>query len=98
MMTIFLAQIGRQVAIATEFGEVNNLGEYISAILRWLVPAIGGFATLMLIFAGYIYLTSQGNPDAVSRAKDIIIGVIVGILLLFLMELLLTNVIGIPSG
>lgn len=85
----------RALAVATEFGEAANLGEYISKILDWIVPIVGSIAVLMLIYAGYIYMTSQGNPEALGRAKDIIMGVVVGIFLLFLMEIILVNTVGI---
>ena len=83
------------LAVATDFGEVSNIGDYLSAVLKWVVPLIGGLAVLMLIYAGYIYMTSQGNPEALGRAKDIIIGVVTGILLLFLIEIILVKTIGI---
>jgi hypothetical protein len=48
----------------------------------------------MLIWAGYLYMTSQGNQDNITSAKDIITGVVLGLLLLFTAEILLKNVIG----
>lgn len=97
LAAIFLAFFANHQALAvtTEFGEVNNVGQYVSNILKWAVPIIGGLAVLMLVYAGYIYVTSGGNPEALTRAKDIIIGVITGIILLFLIEVILVKTIGV---
>jgi len=76
----------------TEFGNVNNVGEYISLLLPWISGIIGGLAVLMTIYAGYIYITSQGNPEGISQAKDIIIGVVTGIMLLFLINLIIRSI------
>jgi len=84
----------RQVATVTEFGD-TDFGGYVSKILTWLVTIVASLAVLMFIYAGYIYVTSQGNPEGVSQAKDIIIGVITGIILLFLIEVILVKTVGI---
>lgn len=94
---VFLAFFSHRQALAvtTEFGPANNIGEFVNLILTWLVPVIGGLGVLMLIYAGYLYMTSQGSPEALTQAKDIIVGVVVGIMLLFLIELILVKTIGI---
>lgn len=82
----------RSLAIQTDFGDVNNIGEYLTNIFTWLTPIIISLAVLMTIYAGYIYMTSQGNPEALGRAKDIIIGVVVGLMLYFLMTLVRSTI------
>jgi len=78
----------------TEFGDFANVGTYVTAVLRWANPIIASLAVLMLIIAGYMYMTSQGNPDQIKKAKEIIIGVVLGVALLYLASLLF-NTIGI---
>lgn len=78
--------------VITEFGPVNNIIDYVNQILKWLLPLIGGLGVLMIIYAGYLYITSQGNPEATGKAKDIIIGVITGIFLLFLIKIILSTI------
>lgn len=78
--------------VDTDFGRSNNVAEYVNNILRWLVPSIVGIAVLMMIYAGYLYMTSQGNPDNINQAKEIIIGVVIGIMLLFAIRLILTEI------
>jgi len=85
-------------AIWTDFGAATNFGEYASLVIQWATPVIGLFATIMVIYAGYVYMTSQGNPEQVNTAKDILIGVIAGIILLFTAEIILKNVIGAKYG
>ena len=79
---------------STEFGNVSTLGEYLSAVMTWLVSILSAIATLMIIYAGYLYMTSQGNPEATGKAKDILIGVITGIILLFLVEIIAVQTLG----
>lgn len=78
--------------VQTQWGWVCNIGEFISKILAWAVPILSTLAVLMLIYAGYIYTTSQGNPDRLNLAKEIIIGVIVGFALIFLAEMIFRNI------
>ena len=82
-----------QHTVTTEVGQVANIAEYVSRILNtFLIPILGGLALIMVIYAGYIYMTSQGNPEALGRAKDILIGVVVGIVLLFTIEIIIRQI------
>lgn len=73
-------------------GPVNGLTDYVNHILTWALPVIGTLAVLMIIYAGFIYMTSQGNPDRINSAKEIIIGVITGVALLFLTGIILRTI------
>ena len=79
-------------AIATEFGESNNVIDYVNHILPWLYGVLGGIALLTFVYAGFLYMTSQGNPESINKAKEIIVVTISGILLLFLAGLILQEV------
>lgn len=89
-----LAQSTCSTKVTTDISPdgVCNITDYINALLPAIYGIIGGLAVLMIIYSGYIYMTSQGAPDKISLAKDIIIGVITGIALLFLMGLILSTV------
>lgn len=84
--------IGKAFAYTTDIGQASGIGQYVNLILQWAVPILGTIAILMTIYAGYTYMTSQGNPEAINRAKDIMIGVITGILLLFLIGIILSTI------
>lgn len=73
----------------------GTVPEYISRLFQLFVPIIGSLAILMAIYAGYLYMTSQGNQEQISRAKDIILGVIFGVVLLFAIRMLMNNVVGV---
>jgi hypothetical protein len=71
----------------------SNFGsyvEYMGAIFSFAMKAGAILTTLMIIYAGYKYLTSQGNPTALGEAKDIIIGSLSGFAMLLLIYLILT--------
>jgi len=81
--------------IVTDFGRANNIGAFMKQVMPWAQGIIAGIAVLALIYAGYLYMTSQGEQENITTAKDIIMGVILGIILLFTARILLNNVIGI---
>ena len=49
-------------------------------------------AVVILIFAGYMYITSTGNPETLGMAKNLIFGVISGLIVLLLAGLILETV------
>lgn len=71
---------------------VNNIGDYVNLYLPAVNGILGSIALLVIIYAGYIYMTSQGDQTKIGLAKELIIGVITGILLLFLINVLKSQI------
>lgn len=96
ILTVFSPNIAlaQTAPVQTDIGSANNIGEYVSLFLTWSYPVIGSLAVLMFIWAGYLYMTSQGNQENISTAKEIITATILGLLLLFTARLLLSDIIG----
>jgi len=67
----------------------SSFVDYILNIFAFAMKAGVVLTTIMIIFAGYRYMTSQGNPTAINEAKDIIIGSLTGFALLLLVFLIL---------
>ncbi|HLC38907.1 MAG TPA: hypothetical protein VJJ80_02150 [Patescibacteria group bacterium] len=97
MYTFLPAVIG--VTIPTRGGLCEQgmdvvLSVYIGCIYEFVSYLAVGLAILMLIYAGYKYMSSQGNPDALTEAKDIIFGTIISLLVLGLGYLILSSISG----
>jgi hypothetical protein len=60
---------------------LGEIGDFIRAI------AIGA-AVLMLVIAGFKWMTSAGDPSKISDAKDQIFAVILGLLIIALAEII----------
>jgi len=70
-------------------GKPSNFYDYISAIYKFGIGAIGICALLMIIVGGYMYITSAGNNASMEKAKGVITDAIVGLLLAFSSYLIL---------
>uniref|UniRef100_A0A7V3JAL4 Fibronectin type-III domain-containing protein n=1 Tax=candidate division CPR3 bacterium TaxID=2268181 RepID=A0A7V3JAL4_UNCC3 len=70
----------------------TTLPEHVNIIYKWAAGIGSLLATLMIIFAGFKYATSSGNPDALQDAKDTIIGSLVGLSIIILSYLLLQTI------
>ena len=75
----------------------TDVGDFISKLYPWAIGFGVGLASLVMIYAGYIYVTSQGNPDSTKTAKDLIVGALVGLALIILAGMILRSVVGIPE-
>lgn len=49
----------------------EGLATFIGHAFVWVAGIIGTLSMLGLIYAGYTYIASQGNPDYIGKAKDI---------------------------
>ncbi len=69
---------------ATPVGFSGSISSIIGLVLDFLWPIFAGFAVIMFLIAGFLFLSSQGDPAKVQAARQAvlwgIIGVVVGLL------------------
>lgn len=51
-------------------------------IVNFLLQLLGAIAIALTVYAGYVWLMARGNADEVKRAKDILAGSAIGLLLI----------------
>lgn len=73
----------------------NRFKNLIASVVRILSYLVGVIAIIMIMVAGFKYITSSGNPEGVSSAKNTLIyaliGIVVAVLAQFLVEFVLTQ-------
>ncbi len=57
------------------------IAEYISGAYQFIIGAAIALAIIVIIVAGFTWMTAGGNADAVNRAKTTIVGAVTGVLL-----------------
>lgn len=81
----------------TLFGENVTASQYFANFYRWAVGIAILGAAIAIVFAGYKYAMSKGNPSEISSAKEIIISAIMGLVLL-LLSFTIVRFLGINVG
>lgn len=70
--------------------------KYFQAFYKYSLRLGAMLSVMMIIYAGYLYLFSQGDSSKLTAAKDILVGTILGFLLLLVINLIL-DFIGLPK-
>jgi len=71
----------------------STIGSFVNIIVPVLM-LVGGLITLtMLLLGAYKYLTSEGNPEKISKAQSTLLYAVLG-LFLIVASFILTKVIG----
>jgi hypothetical protein len=66
-----------EIESQTNFGSLSDVP---AAIFKYLIMFLPAVATIYLAIAGYRYITSQGNPDLIEKAKKSLTYAIVGVI------------------
>jgi len=86
---------GKCISVNTGIGEIKtDPAEFIKSIFGILLSLSGGIAILLIIFAGYQMIVSQGNPEKVQAARETMTAAIVG-LLFTIFSFVILEVIGV---
>ena len=72
----------------------KNVYETISNIINIILSFLGALAILLFLYAGFKWLTSQGNTDKIDEAKKLMGAAVVGIAIIFAAYALSTFIIG----
>jgi hypothetical protein len=83
--------------IDTAIGCIPALGgqeEFIGFILGWAIGIGGGIAFLLIVYAGFMIMTSSGNPERLKAGQELLTGAISGLILL-VFSVFILNFIGI---
>lgn len=76
---------------ATAIGPVpvSDFQKFVEFLLQYAMAISGGIILLMLIATGYTVLTSGGNPEKLQGAKENVVAIISGLLLIVFSQVLL---------
>lgn len=66
----------------------DSLQTFVSSFFPWAVEISGGLAIIVIIYAGYLYVTSAGNVEQTNKAKEYIVGALSGLVFLVLAGLI----------
>lgn len=104
MKNIFLAQTlninGTEIKGPLD-SRIQTLGDLVSRILSFLMPMAGIILLFVLIWGGYDFMMSQGNPEKLKGAQAKITSGLVGFFLLiasYLIVRLIAAIFGLNTG
>jgi len=69
-------------AKAAGFGEPQSLPEIIGALIGTFLSLLGVIFLILIIYGGFIWMTSAGNENKVLQAKMILTRAIVGLIII----------------
>lgn len=79
----------------------SNINELIAFFLRWSFGVGGGIGFLLILYAGFIIITSSGDPQKLQGGKELLTAALSGILLLifsvFVLEFVGVRILNIPG-
>jgi len=60
----------------------KNMGDFLVGLTNFSLSFVTTIAVLMLLYGGFLWITDRGESDSVEKAKKIIAGSIIGILII----------------
>lgn len=92
--------INKQV-IEGPLKNINTLADLINIIVQFIYPFAAILLFIYLVWGGYDYLLSGGNPEKVKAGQGKITSAFIGFILLFLTYILvqiITRIFGLSGG
>ena len=61
--------------------------------LNWAIVLSGLVAVIMIVYGGYTFITSAGNPEKVEKGRNVLVAAIIGMIIVFLARVIVELVI-----
>lgn len=90
-------------AIETAIGciPVGNTNSFMGWILGWAVGVGGGIAFLLIVYASFMVMTSQGDPARLKAGQELLTSAISGLIMLifsvFILKFIGVDILGLGS-
>ena len=62
-------------------GEENNINNVTQTIINAVLSFLGIIFTVIIIYAGIKWMTAEGNPDSVTKAKSLLKNAVIGLII-----------------
>ena len=72
----------------------TNKEDFLSFVLKWAVGIGGGIAFLLIVYAGFMIMTSAGNPERLKAGQELLTSAISGLILL-IFSVVILKIIGV---
>lgn len=76
----------------------QSLGEVVGGYINAALGLLGVILVVLIIYAGFLWMTAGGNADQVKKAKQLILNAVIGMIIIFaaysITNFVLTNVLG----
>ena len=59
-----------------------SVGEIASAVIKGFLGLLGIIFIILMVYAGYLWMTAAGNEDDVKKAKDLIEAAVIGLIII----------------
>lgn len=92
-----------QESINTAIGciPVKNTNAFVSFILRWAIGIGGGIAFLLILYSGFMIMTSQGNPERLKAGQELLTSALAGLIMLifsaFILKIIGVDILQLPG-
>lgn len=81
--TVAALDVGLNYGTFTGLG-TKDIREGIMTIISYLLGFLGIIAIIIILYGGFVWLTSAGNEEKVGQAKKIITAGIIGLVIVFI--------------
>ena len=84
--------------IGTTIGATTPLPQAIGRIINIILSVLGLIATVLIILAGFQWMTSAGNEEKIAAAKKLMMAAIIGLIIVLLAYAISAFVMGKLAG
>lgn len=86
---------GLDNSVADEAGlPKKELKLTVLGVIKWILGFLGVIGVILVVYAGFLWMTAAGNDDQISKAKGIITAAIIGLIIVILAFAIVQFVLG----
>lgn len=74
--------------------DLNDILKLFKTSSDWILGIVGSLTLIMFIYGGFLFLTSSGSSEKVSKAKGVLVAAVIGLIIVFSSYLIIKFALG----
>ncbi len=79
-------------------GSGTNLYTTITRVIRWFIGFLGIIAVILIIYGGFLWMTSGGDPQKIDKAKTVLKNAVIGLIIIILAFAIVSFILNLLTG
>ncbi len=84
--------------LGLEDGGGKDIRVFLAEIVRYFITFLGIIAVAMVMYSGFLWMTSAGDPEKVNRAKQALVNSVIGLIIIISAFAIVTFIINFMAG
>lgn len=92
-MAIQMGALAEKSGYSPDGAPIASIEGIVASIIQYLLSFLGVIFIILIIYSGFLWMTASGDSEKITKAKDILISAVIGIIIVLSAYMITTTIL-----